>query len=104
MFRLKILLPMATLLLVFTSCKSEYEIQIQSAKKLVEEKSLLVKSMTETGYSILTEDRIEKIQKKIEISAHLSGNKELFLRELTTFRDRLNHDEEVIETLISKYP
>lgn len=102
---LKTLLTTATiLLLLFSSCQSEYEIQVQRAKKLVREKAILVKNITESGYSIQIEDQIKQIQEKIEFSAQVSGNRELFYEEITAFRDQLNSDDEVLETLISKYP
>jgi len=66
--------------LLFASCKSEYEERFQKAKQL---KYRLMKIKTEyERLGISANQEIEEIKTEIHFHARVSGNQDLFLREL----------------------
>lgn len=99
------LLQVISILALMSSCQSEYERQIESAKKLVEKERVLIDRMSKVetvshGYTTL-----ESIKDELSIRAHISGNEELFNKQIANYRSdcELKAEKEE-EQLISKFP
>jgi hypothetical protein len=92
--------------ILLVSCESEYKRQLTEAKNLVQEELRLsesAKPVTPTagdlGYLL------REVREEIDFRAHLSGNEEVFLRELGAYRDELlTKDPLEKEVLLTKYP
>jgi hypothetical protein len=92
--------------ILLVSCESEYERQLTEAKSLVQEELLLNES---AGPAASTAGDIrhllEEVEKEIVFRARLSGNEEVFLRELGSYREELlTKDPIEKQVLITKYP
>ncbi|MDH4472364.1 MAG: hypothetical protein QE487_07130 [Fluviicola sp.] len=88
------------------SCESEYDKQLNHAKSLVEEELEIKASIRYSGDNAkYFEQTLNELEETIDFHAHLSGNKEVFLNELSGYKSRLLLDSNVgQEILISKYP
>ncbi|TSJ45692.1 hypothetical protein [Fluviicola chungangensis] len=100
----KNLLQVLSILAFLSSCQSEYERQIDHAKKLVEKERGLLNQLNEletVSYSYTT---LEAIQKELSFRAHLSGNEELFNEEIADYRTDCEIKAGDSQKLISKFP
>ena len=91
--------------IAIASCESEYDKQLDKAKQLVKQEMELEaanpEALEQTGY---LSQSIEEINKTILFHAHLSGNRELFLKELQEYRSTIVPEEPTQNILITKYP
>ncbi len=100
----KNLLHVLSILALLSSCQSEYERQVEYAKKLVEKERNLLNQMSEmetVSYSYTT---LESIQKELSFRAHLSGNEELFNEQIADYRTDCEIKVSNDQKLISKFP
>jgi hypothetical protein len=100
----KTLLQVISILALMSSCQSEYERQVEYAKKLVEKERGLLNQMGEmetVSYSYAT---LEAIQKELSFRAHLSGNEELFNEQIADYRSDCEVKASDDSHLITKYP
>jgi hypothetical protein len=70
--------------LLATSCTSEYEERLEEAKVL-REKFLIVEESNFLSPSGELSSEMKEIESKIEFLAKVSGNEELFLREIQRY-------------------
>lgn len=103
---MKILLPVFFICaLLVSSCQSEYDIQLIHAHELVRQeanfKNVLLSNdrLDENGIAML-----RNIRNEIEFSAHLSGNKRLFLEEVQHFRIETAREQQQPTQFITKFP
>lgn len=100
----KNLLQVLSILALMSSCQSEYERQVEYAKKLVEKERSLLNQMGEMETISYSYSALEAIQKELSFRAHLSGNEELFNEQIAEYRSdceiKVNNDQK----LISKFP
>ena len=100
----KNLLQVISILAFLSSCQSEYERQVEHAKKLVEKERSLLNKMIETETLSQGYIALEAIQTELSFRAHLSGNEELFNEQVADYRSDCEirfHDD---QALISKFP
>ncbi len=89
----------------FSSCQSEYDKQFKVAQSLSEEK-VAIEMMLETSThdpQSLTK-AVVKLNKQISDCAHLSGNKRVFLQELSDYNTNYVATLKANNRLITKYP
>ncbi|WP_343634400.1 hypothetical protein [Fluviicola sp.] len=87
-----------------SSCQSEYERQVQYAKKLVEKERSLLNQMGEMETVSYSYNALESIQKELSFRAHLSGNEELFNEQIADYRSDCEIKVSDDQQLISKFP
>ncbi len=68
------------ILFTFTSCKSEYEERMEKARAIKSEIERLTNESEELGLEF--EAELNELESQIELHAKISGNQELFLKEL----------------------
>lgn len=68
------------ILFSFTSCKSEYEERMEKARVIKIEMERLTNESEKLGLEFETE--LDELESQIEFHAKISGNQELFLKEL----------------------
>jgi len=104
--KVRLLLPAALLGILMGSCESEYQRQLQAAKHLINQEIQLRESAGELSTSTPdTHYLLETIQRDIAFHAHLSGNEEIFFKELDGYRRQiLKNDPFDPEMMITKYP
>src|SRR5690349_19624166 len=104
--KVRLLLPAALIGFLLVSCESEYQLQLDKAKTLVNQEIQLRESAGEL--STATPDTyylLSTLKRDIAFHAHLSGNEEVFFRELKGYkRDLLQSDPFDPEMMITKYP
>ena len=81
--RLRVLLSLM-LVVIFTSCTSEYDECLEEAKEL-RQRYLMVEetNMVSPNEELLKE--LQKIESEIDYLAKVSGNEQLFFRELDSY-------------------
>lgn len=87
-----------------SSCQSEYERQVEHAKKLVEKERELLNQMGEMETISYSYTALEAIQKELSFRAHLSGNEELFNEQVANYRTDCETHANRDQKLISKFP
>lgn len=104
---MKTILLLLTLILTLGlgSCESEFQRRMKVAQELVQEEMMLRNSIelqhTLTPRSI---NHLVKIKSDIDFHAHLSGNKEVFLEELNSYKTKVAGSINRNQILITKYP
>ncbi|AEA44184.1 hypothetical protein [Fluviicola taffensis] len=99
------LLQVISILALMSSCQSEYERQIECAKKLVKKERVLIDRMSEIETVSHSYTTLASIKDELSIRAHLSGNEELFNKQIANYRSdcELKTKKEQ-KHLISKFP
>jgi len=100
----KNLLQVLSILAFLSSCQSEYERQVDYAKKLVEKERVLLNQMGEMETISYSYTALESIQKELSFRAHLSGNEELFNAQIANYRTNCEIQATKNQQLISKFP
>lgn len=100
----KNLLQVLSILALMSSCQSEYERQVDYAKKLVEKERVLLNQMEEMETISYSYNALEAIQKELSFRAHLSGNEELFNTQIANYRTDCEIHSTKDQQLISKFP
>lgn len=100
----KNLLQVLSILALLSSCQSEYERQVEYAKKLVEKERSLLNQMSEMETVSYSYTALESIQKELSFRAHLSGNEELFNEQIADYRTDCEIKVSDDQQLISKFP
>lgn len=100
----KSLLQVLSILAFLSSCQSEYERQVECAKKLVKQERNLLNQMGELETVSYSYDSLEAIQKELSFRAHLSGNEELFNEQIANYRSACETRATQDQKLISKFP
>jgi len=100
----KTLLQVISILALMSSCQSEYERQVEYAKKLVEKERGLLDQMGEMETISYSYTTLEAIQKELSFRARLSGNEELFNEQIADYRTDCEVKADDGRQLISKYP
>jgi MoxR-like ATPase len=100
----KNLLQVLSILAFLSSCQSEYERQVDYAKKLVEKERVLLNQMREMESVSYSYTALESIQKELSFRAHLSGNEELFNDQVANYRTSCEIQASKDQQLISKFP
>ena len=100
----KNLLQVLSILAFLSSCQSEYERQVDYAKKLVEKERVLLNQMGEIETVSYSYTALESIQKELSFRAHLSGNEELFNTQIANYRTNCEITATKNQQLISKFP
>lgn len=84
----------ALLLLGVTSCESEYDRQLQLGKELIQEElqlNRLISDRLELNES--AEKLLENVKSDLSFHAHMSGNEEVFVQELASFKQDLANED-----------
>lgn len=100
----KNLLQVLSILAFLSSCQSEYERQVEHAKKLVEKERSLLNQMSEMETISYSYNALEAIQSELSFRAHLSGNEELFNEQIANYRTDCEIKVTNDQQLISKFP
>lgn len=100
----KKLLHVLSILAFMSSCQSEYERQVEYAKKLIEKERGLLNQMGEMETISHSYTALEAIQKELSFRSHLSGNEELFNEEVANYRTDCEIHANQEQKLISKFP
>lgn len=87
-----------------SSCQSEYERQMEHAKKLVEKERMLLNQMGEMETVSHSYKTLESIQKELFFRSHKSGNEELFNEQVKNYRTDCEMKANKEQQLISKFP
>lgn len=98
------LLHVISILALMSSCQSEYERQVEYAKKLVEKERGLLNQMGEMETISYSYASLEAIQKELSFRARLSGNEELFNEQIADYRTDCETKATNSGQLISKFP
>lgn len=102
---MKSLLLLASLLLVVTSCQSEFELQLTEAKVLVQQEVKLQQKIANlSNFNQEAFHTLEKIQEELAIKSHLSDNQHLFKENLAAYKVSLQEQSEATGVYITKYP
>lgn len=98
---MKLLLGTILTLTLFSSCQSEYDRQIELGKLLIQKESRIVNQLIETHFNDSAREELIALKKELLMHAELSGNKDLFLRDMATYRSYVKDER---QQLITKYP
>jgi len=79
-----------TLLIITSSCQSEYERQLARGKNIIE------KQLKGNARELITNKTNMNLQNELKICAHVSGNERVFMMEMT------NYKAELQQTLVVK--
>lgn len=80
-------------LLILTSCESEYDRQLKLGKDVIKqsiESEIIYSDRLE--FSAHPIKQVETIDEKIDYHAHMSGNSELFHKELEEYKTEIEKD------------
>lgn len=86
-----------SLLIITLSCQSEYERQLATGKDIVEQQVKGTAQLKQTTASAALQD-------ELEVCAHVSGNKRLFMLEMKNYREELEQTRMAKQQLITKFP
>ena|SRR6218665_1270229 len=70
------------LLIITCSCQSEYERQLAKGKDIIEKQ-------LDKNAAVLTNKANMALQEELEVCAHVSGNKRVFMMEMTNYKVEL---------------
>lgn len=104
--KLRILLLSVMTVIMLSSCESEYQKQLNNAKSLVEQE-MEIRSTLDLSIapSPSVRQTLTELKNDIAFHAHLSGNEEVFFKELTGYKmELMSIDNFGQEVLLSKYP
>jgi hypothetical protein len=104
--KVRLLLPAALVGILLVSCESEYQLQFNQAKLLVNQEIQLRESAGELSTSAPdTYYLLNTLQRDIAFHAHLSGNEEVFFQELHSYKQELLQSDPFDPgMMITKYP
>lgn len=98
---MKLLLGTILTLTLLSSCQSEYERQIELGKLLIQKESRIVNQLIETHFNDSAREELVALKKELLMHAELSGNKDLFLQDMASYRSYVKNEQ---QQLITKYP
>lgn len=100
---MKQLLLLSLLICSLYSCQSEYERQMELGKQLIQQENKIIDNLLQTHFNVSARETLVEIKSDLAHCAELSGNKELFYSEITSYRNSIKSDE-YNNRLITKYP
>jgi len=98
-----LLLSFSSVTILLFSCESEYQHRMKQAKELVRQE-VKVRQNMEDNFSAPSVRVLTELKHEIDFHAHISGNQQVFLRELNGYKIRLVKETSLNERLLSKYP
>lgn len=89
------------LISTLAACQSEYDRQLSFGKTLIEKESKIINQLVETRFNDSAREELIILKKQLEKHAILSGNQELFMENMASYRSHIQTNN---SRLITKFP